>query len=441
MKEQRQTKPRKVLIVHEGRLIGPSGQSVNVSATPVVIGRDPGCALVLADPEVSAVHCEVVADSEGVLLRDLGSKNGTIVGSMRVREAFLTGPATLKLGSSTVTFEPTTKAHVSIAKGDSFGGLVGDSVRMRQLFDTLRLVAPTNLTVLITGETGTGKELVARAIHDHSPRKDGPFVVVDCTTIVPNLAESHLFGQVRGAFTDAVDTPGAFEQADGGTVFLDELGDLPQSLQSKLLRVLAEHRVQRVGATKSRDIDVRVIAATHKDLLLEINKGQFRADLFHRLAQVRLSLSPLRDRREDIPRIVYDLCLDNECPERAVGVLQILDEVLSGYAWPGNVRELVLLVEAILALPPGAVSVDGTQPDSIPLTSLLPMAAGRELAGPTAPFSKAKREACADFEKRYFRELMEATSNNVSEMARRSGLERHHVRAYLKKYGLRGTGE
>jgi DNA-binding NtrC family response regulator len=442
-KKDEQTKQRRQIVVRAGRLVPPAGPSVEVSITPVVVGRDKSCDIVLPDDqEVSEAHCEVLASPEGVLVRDLGSSNGTFVGPVRVREAYLNDRCTLVLGSSTLLFEPAGKEHVQIASEARFGQLVGGSTSMRRLFQQLREVAPTSLSALITGETGTGKELVARAIHEHSPRSKGPFVVVDCTTIVPSLAESLLFGHEPGAFTGADRrTDGAFHEAHGGTLFLDEIGELLLDLQPKLLRALAERRVKRLMGRTYQDVDVRVIAATHQDLLQNINLGRFRSDLFFRLAQVRLALPPLRDRREDIPAIVRAVCARFGHPERADQIVELAADRLEQHNWPGNVRELSQLTEAIAALPPDSVSLDNVLPDSVPLDTLVARATGRDVAGPSAPFSEAKRAAIVAFEQHYFRSLHEATQGNVSEMARRSGMERHHVRGYLKKLGIKGPGE
>jgi DNA-binding NtrC family response regulator len=412
--------------------VPPAGPAVELSVAPIILGRDERCGMVLADPEVSAAHCEVRAETQGVLVRDLDSKNGTFVGSVRVREAYLTSECALTLGSSRVLFEPSGKEHVEVAAEERFGALVGVSQRARLLFRQLREVAATDLGVLLTGETGTGKELAARAIHEHSARAGKPFVVVDCTTIVGTLAESQLFGQERGSHDGARERKdGPFHWADGGTIFLDEIGELPIDLQPKLLRVLAERRVQRLGGRDFKSVDVRVVAATLQNLGRHINTGRFRSDLFFRLSQVRLELPPLRERRDDIPAIVRAVCARAGRLERSDEIVELVTKTLSQHEWPGNVRELVQLVEAAALLPPDAESLE----------AVLPPAAERESAGPATAFWEAKRAAIADFERQYFSQLWEATKGNVSEMARRSGMERHHVRAYLKKLGIKLAGE
>ncbi len=275
----------------------PEGGVFAVDVDPLVIGRAPEVAIVLADPEVSALHCELRAVSEGILVRDLGSTNGTFIGAVRVREAIVSTQSELTLGSSKVYLVPEPRRRVEVGFSDRFGPLVGSSPRMRRVFGVLEKIARTPLSVLIVGETGTGKELVAKALHEVSDRSSSPFVVVDCGSIPPTLAESILFGHERGAFTGATERrKGALAEADGGTLFLDELGELPIELQPKLLRALSEKQVKRVGAAAFDPIDVRVLAATRRDLGAEMNAGRFRSDLFFRIAQVRVELPALRER-------------------------------------------------------------------------------------------------------------------------------------------------
>ncbi|WP_245678530.1 sigma 54-interacting transcriptional regulator [Chondromyces crocatus] len=413
--------------VRGGNLVLPGREAIRIGVSPVVIGRDPSCAVVLDDREVSATHCELRAEGPGVLLRDLGSRNGTFVGGVRVKEGILTAPCSIHVGGSVLGFEPLEKERVEVGFDENFGPLVGSSPRMRHLFRLLREVAPTDLSILVTGETGTGKELVAQAVHEHSTRRAGPFVVLDCASIPGPLAESLLFGHERGAFTGAIERrSGAFQDAHKGTIFLDELGELPPELQPKLLRALAERKVKRVGASAYEAVDVRVVAATRRDLGKSMNTGQFRSDLFFRIAQMRIELPPLRERREDIPPLVQRVCERMGRLERAEDVVELIASMLSQHDFPGNVRELVNVASVAASLPPGAEAV----------ASLLPLEGGGEVAPALSAFSEAKRAAVGAFEQRYFSDLLRATDGNVSEMARRAGMERHHVRAFLKKYGL-----
>src|SRR4051812_37103180 len=263
--------------------------------------------LVLAeDRTASRHHFEVQYTERGYLLIDLNSTNGTFLDSRRIERAYLSTGSQIRAGSSTLEFKPIDE-EVTI-EPDSDGqleGMVGQSPKMRQIFGLIKKIAPMDVSVVIQGETGTGKELVARAIHELSPRKKGPLVVLDCGAIPPNLIESELFGHEKGSFTGAISArPGAFERANGGTIFLDELGELRFDLQPKLLRVLENREVRRVGGNEVQEIDVRVIAATNRDLVKEIQTGNFREDLYFRLSVINIQLPPLRQRREDIPHII-----------------------------------------------------------------------------------------------------------------------------------------
>jgi DNA-binding NtrC family response regulator len=417
-----------------GRIEAADGTSIEVGEVPIFIGRDSHCALVLPSRAVSAVHCELRATREGVLLRDLDSSNGTFLAGARLREALLIDPCTLMIADQRVRFVPSPAARHALPPRDRFGPLVGISTPMRALFRLLMEVAPTDLTVLVTGETGSGKELVAQALHEASPRSRKPFVVVDCTAVPASLAESLLFGHEKGSFTGAhVRTDGAFREADGGTLFLDELGELPAEVQAKLLRVLAERKVRRLGQTGYDPIDVRVIAATRRDLGREMNGGNFRTDLFFRLAQVRLELPPLRQRLDDLPLLIEAILDRNGRLDRTEHVKHFFAARLQGYDWPGNVRELVNAVSVAAALP---TTIDDDQ-----LAALLPLESrlqSERAAGSTSPFAAARRRSLEAFERAYFEDLVAVAGDNVSEMSRRSGLGRFHVRTYLRKYGLRG---
>ena len=413
--------------VRGGTLRSAGRDPVKIGIAPVVVGRDPSSGVVVDDPEVSSTHCDLRAEGPGVLVRDLGSKNGTFVSTVRIREAILTAACAIHVGGSVLSFEPLDKERVDVGFDESFGPLIGASPRMRHLFRLLREVAATELSLLITGETGTGKELAAQAIHDGSGRRGGPFVVVDCASLPGALAESFLFGHERGAFPGANERrSGAFHEANGGTIFLDELGELPPDLQPKLLRVLTEQKVKRVGSRIYEPVDVRIIAATRRDLGRSMNTGRFRSDLFFRIAQMRIELPPLRERREDIPLLVESVCERLGCPERALEMVNLITTTLGQHDFPGNVRELMNVTSVAASLPPGAEAI----------ASILPLEGGGDVVVPTSAFGEAKRSAVAAFEQRYFSELIRATGGNVSEMARRAGMERHHVRMFLRKHGL-----
>ena len=409
----------------------PDGKEIAIDVDPLVIGRDEGAQIRLADPEVSALHCELRAVNEGVLVKDLGSTNGTFVGSVRIREGVITTATEVLVGSTRISIEPTTgKQRVDVGFSDRFGDLVGSSPKMRRVFGVLEKVANTALSILILGETGTGKEVVAKSVHDASDRKGGPFVVLDCGSIPASLAESILFGHEKGVFTGATERKkGALAEAHGGTLFLDELGELPLELQPKLLRVLAERQVKRVGGNTLEPIDVRVLAATRRDLGVEMNAGRFRSDLFFRIAQVRVELPALRERLDDLPLLVAEICKRAGKPDAAPIVEDWIDRRLGSYDWPGNVRELVNVAQVAATLADTPEAIDDV------LTLARDSVADEPQRAQTA-FAEAKRGSIASFEREYFTQLSRASKGNVSEMARQSGMERHHVRAYLRKYGI-----
>jgi DNA-binding NtrC family response regulator len=315
----------------------------------VRIGSAPNNDVTIFDPSVSRYHCELRHTEDGFLLRDLGSTNGSVVSGLRIKEALIQDEVLIQIGRSTIRFVPGhDEARVNPSTDVKFGDLVGRSQGMRDIFGILEKVSATDLTVTIQGETGTGKDLVARAIHEASPRADGPFVVFDAGAVASNLIESELFGHEKGAFTGATEQRhGAFERADGGTLFIDEIGELALELQPKLLRALEQREVQRVGGAKRIPVDVRVICATNRSLVEEVKKARFRDDLYFRISVVVLSLPPLRDRREDIELLVQAFLSRGE-PKMTAAPDAI--SVLQNYDWPGNVRELRNVIETARAM-------------------------------------------------------------------------------------------
>ena len=420
-------------VVRGGTLSDHDGRSVEVGHEPVTVGRDPSASLPVADPEVSALHVELQATPRGVVLRDLDSTNGTWLGPAAVREARLVGPCTIRVGQTDLTFVPASRAApVETDAASSFGPLLGQSTPMRRVFSILRRVAPTELSTLVMGETGTGKELVAQALHDASERVAGPFVVLDCGSIPTQLAESILFGHEKGSFTGAIHRKtGVFQQAEGGTIFLDELGELAPELQPKMLRAIAERSVRRVGGQRYEPINVRIVAATRRDLRREVNAGHFRADLFFRIAQVTATLPPLRDRRDDIPALVACACERVGRAQAADAVTQILEFRFQHYDWPGNVRELVNVASVLASLE--------VRPGDSLFDALLPLESPSEgTPEPEGDQASAERfvDAKRSFEHRYFRNLQKLSNGNISAISRQCGLPRHQVRAHLRKLGL-----
>jgi DNA-binding NtrC family response regulator len=316
--------------------------------------------------------------------------------------------------------------------GEELGGVVGRSPAMVEVYKTIARVAPGRSTILVLGESGTGKELIARAIHENSPRRRQPFVAVDCGALTETLLDSELFGHVRGAFTGALlDKPGLFAEADGGTVFLDEIGDVSPALQAKLLRVLQEQQVRPVGGTDWKTVDVRVVAATNRDLAAAVSAGRFREDLFYRLKVVTLELPPLRERREDIPLLVDHLVrLAARAAGKAVtGVSEAALALLQAYHWPGNVRELAHVLERGVAL----AQHDVLTAEDLPL----------ELHHPRAPAPSAvpaDRPTLEQLKRRYVRAVIEESDGNVSRAAAVLGVDRRSLYRMLQRYGMTPRG-
>jgi DNA-binding NtrC family response regulator len=410
---------------------GPDqGRETTAKKGVVRVGTSTSADLVLTDGAVSRRHFEVRQRAGDVRVRDLDSTNGTVVDGVRVFEAVLPPGALIRVGTTAIRVTPVQEPIVvPLSKRERFGGLLGRSTAMRQAFAVLERVAPTEATVLIEGETGTGKELAAEAIHNESSRAEGPFVAVDCGAIVHDLVESHLFGHVRGSFTGAVaDKRGAFEEAEGGTLFLDEIGELPLDLQPKLLRALEKRAVQRVGETRPRPIDVRVVAATNRNLAAEVNKGTFREDLYYRLAVVTVELPPLRSRREDIPLLVRHF-LDRLRP--AATPSEEMLQTMTSRPWRGNVRELRNAVERAVALMPppdaGAESEDA-------LRERISQAI-EPLLGLT--MKEANERLREMFERRYLEHVLALSGGSVSGAARLAEVNRRYLQRLMIKHNLR----
>jgi DNA-binding NtrC family response regulator len=393
--------------------------------------------IVLRDPMVSRFHCRLVREDGVWRLRDSGSMNGTKLDGVRVRDADVIEGGVLAIGDSVVRVRAGAPQKEDIVPMlPSFGALVGTSLPMRRLFGLLDKIAQSDINVLIEGESGTGKELVATEIMQRSARADKPFVVVDCGAISPSLVESELFGHIRGAFTGADrDRMGAFEAADGGTVFLDEIGELPLELQPKLLRALEAREIRRVGETRARRVNVRVISATNRDLEREVNKGRFREDLYFRLAVISARVPPLRERLDDMLILVRTFLQQLGVPEeeRLFGA-QVLSD-MSKHDWPGNVRELRNYVERSVVLQSASPTLRRGQGAGGP---------GHSVAGPingidlSVPFRIAKDAVIDSFERSYLSQLLEAAGGNMSKAARMAGMDRMYLHRLVQKHGLRG---
>jgi len=404
----------------------------------VVIGTHEACDLVLTDPTVSRHHVEIVLVAQGYRIRDLDSSNGTLMDGVRVLDVIVEGGATLRIGETSIKTTPLgDTVDIALSPATRMGPLLGRSAKMRRVFAIVGKVAPTDTTVLLTGESGTGKEVTARAIHEHSKRASGPFVVVDCAALPPTLIESELYGHERGAFTGADRARvGAFESASGGTLFLDELGELPLDLQTRLLGVIERRQVQPLGSSRVRPIDVRLVAATNRDLRREVNRGTFRADLYFRIAVVTLELPPLRDRPEDIQVYVESFLAEMASIGSPLSIDAHTMAELAARQWPGNVRELRNALERAAAM--GEVEPDDddarVQDPSEPEPAPEP-----QRVDPAVPFKTAKGLLIDRFERAYVEALMQRHGGNITQAARAAEIDRVYLLRLLDKFELRTT--
>jgi len=417
----------------------------------VLLGSAPGSGIVVGDPTISRLHAELEAKQDGLWVRDLGSRNGTFVDGLQVLGARVPDRGKIRLGSTelVVDYNPTQRRNIEIWPTAGFGKLVGTSVAMRELFAMLARLAPMDAAVLVTGETGTGKELVARAIHDASPRASKPFVVVDCAALPENLLDAELFGHTRGAFTGAVNArAGAIESAEGGTVFLDEIGELPISMQPKLLRVLESHTVRRVGEHTHRNVDVRFLSATHRDLLTMVNANEFREDLYFRLAVLPVHVPALRLRKEDIEPLVTHFLRSSGGPSHVPA--ELMRELLTR-PWRGNVRELRNFVDRARALGATEALAMSSQRDiiaapEVSAASSAPSATSSNPPPTTMSLTDARmfEQAYKDFretwidsgEKEYVRRLLLRHDRNVAAAAREAEVDRTYIYRLIRKHEL-----
>ncbi len=422
------------------RVVG--GETHEVEAVIFRVGSRRGADLVLEDGRVSRLHFEITLDEHGYRLRDLESTNGTFVDGYRARDVYLRPQSRIEVGDQTIVFSPgEAEVDVPASPDDRFGPLFGRSLAMRELFALLAKAAPTNATLLVEGESGTGKELVAEAVHAASGRPGGPLVVFDCAAIPPELMESELFGHEKGAFTGATARRvGHLEEAHGGTLFLDELGELPLEMQPKLLRALEKREVRRVGGTKTMPVDVRLIAATNRDLAAEVNRGAFREDLYYRLAVVRVRMPPLRERPTDVPLLVEHFIRGTlpEDPRRAEQMIASISDAnrerLMSHPWPGNVRELKNMIIRTLALSRPDEPVELEPPSERGLRAVERSRAEPVSVDLERPFSDLKKHVVADFERTYLTRQLARFDGNFSRAAAASGMDRMYFKRMLKKY-------
>jgi transcriptional regulator with GAF, ATPase, and Fis domain len=444
-------------------LTGPRcGESLPIDPDGMTIGRDSSSDLSIGDRLLSRKHCALTSAAGAFGIRDLGSSNGTFVNGIPVRERQLAHGDRIRAGDSVLLFlsadEPVPgappepppddrTAPIAVdarSRNDDRGqaaivaevlagrmtlqahDMVGTSAPMRLVYDRIRRVAPSECTVLIRGETGTGKELAARAIHENSPRARRPFVAVNCAALTESLLESELFGHEKGAFTGAVALKkGKLEIADGGTIFLDEVGDLAPALQAKLLRALQYHEFERVGGIRTIKVDVRVVAATNADMEAAVASGRFRQDLWYRLNVVVLTMPPLRERRADIARLAAHFAAKYG-GGREVGISPDALEVLCGYDWPGNVRELENTIQRAVVLG----CDDRIVPDDLPEAMLDVPVGGRSGAA-------TYHQSVLETKRRLILEAVERAGGNFTAAARLLGINPTYLHRLLRTLRLR----
>jgi len=417
---------------------GPDvGRRAELAGPALAVGTDPSNQLVLTDPTVSRFHFRIAADDHGLLLTDRDSANGTVVAGLRIRQAYLGDGARIEIGDTALVARVGGREQdIELSTEERFGGAVGRSLPMRRLFAAARRAAQSQATVLLLGETGTGKDVLARAIHDHGARAAGPFVVFDCGAVAAGVIESELFGHVRGAFTGAdADRPGVFEWASGGTLFLDEIGELAPALQPKLLRVLETGMVTRVGSSQPVAVDVRILAATHRDLAAEVEAERFRADLYYRLAVIVLEVPPLRERAEDVPLLAGHFLEDLLAKDGAdvAWLKPHLDDAFSAlrhHRWPGNVRELRNVVERAAALADPAA----LRGDQLARLVELRSALGRTWHA-RLPLDQAREQ----FDREYLRDLLAAAQGSIPHAAHMAGIHPKSLERLLRRYGIQKT--
>jgi two-component system, NtrC family, response regulator HydG len=418
------------------------GRSVTIDGSKVsrmVIGHGAGCDLALDDRAISNRHAALEMVGRRLRITDLGSKNGTSVDGVTVVDAYLRGGENVRLGATVLRFEyRTVGARAEISSATRFGHLVGVSTEMRRLYPLCERLAVSRFPLIIEGETGTGKEVLGESLHEQGSRAGGPFVVFDCTAVPANLMEAELFGHERGAFTGAVTArKGVFEQAHGGTLFIDEIGDLEIAMQAKLLRAIERSEIRRLGGELVQ-VDVRIIAATRRDLDAEVQAGRFRDDLFHRLAVARIELPPLRRRRGDIPVLAAFLC------EQLGGDPQLLPREIvarwEDYGWPGNVRELRNTVARHLAL--GELANLDPEQWSQTLRGVADAAAGTEPVSVDdlmeevlrLPLGDARQRLVDEFERRYIARMLQNHGGNVTRAAEAAGVARRYFQTIKARH-------
>ena len=393
-----------------------------------VVGSHPSCDVILEDPTVSRFHCELIINDHQARVRDSGSRNGTLLDGVLVVEAYVRDGSILRIGTTVLRIDYAKEtSRLAISDQTHFGRMVGTSLAMRNTYSLLERAANSSSTVLLTGETGTGKTVAARSIHEKSNRADKPFVVVDCGSLPESLINSELFGHEKGAFTGADSRRlGAFEEAHGGTLFLDEIGELPLSLQPKFLGVLESGAVRRLGKTGTQKVNVRLIAATHRDLRSDVNAGRFRSDLYYRLAVIQICLPALRERLNDLSVLaqatLHNLGATSEQIDSLLSANVL--EHLGQSSWPGNVRQLrnylerCLVFEDVLPIEEEENGNTNTRPRS------------------DLPYAEAKKQALYQFERLYLTDVLAQHESKVSAAAAAAEIDRTYFYRLLRRHRL-----
>ena len=408
---------------------GPDrGLKLQLGGDSILIGTHPQCDLVLKDTTVSGRHAEISLGAHGYFLRDLGSTNGVHVGKLPIVKVALIDGLQFNMGATSIAVH-SLRSHttVPLSRAGLFGGLVAHSIKMRATVAALEKLAQSDVSVLIEGETGTGKELAAQALHRHSLRTGAPFVVLDCGAISPSLLAAELFGHERGAFTGAsAERPGLLAEADGGTLFLDEIGELPLDMQPLLLGAIERKRARRIGGRGDFSFDVRFVAATNRNLAEEVRQGRFRQDLYFRLASAKVRLPPLRERAEDLPELI-----DQLASESGLTITPEAKALCANYEWPGNVRELKNTM-ALLAVAPDA---SRALSDSVKNRTRDPFIYDPE--GKLRPLSVARHLCADDFERRYLQEALALYNGEILKTANAAQVSRRFISRIVTKHGLR----
>jgi DNA-binding NtrC family response regulator len=406
---------------------GPDeGLSLEAAGKLIKVGTSADSDFVLSDPLVSRRHCEILLTESGFRVRDVNSTNGVLLHGTRVHDASFDRTCELALGATRLTVTLLAEAEDrEQSNASQFQDVIGRSAKMRELFADLERLAPSTLSVLLEGETGSGKDVIAESLHRASARSDGPYVVFDCGAVAPTLVESELFGHERGAFTGATQVrAGVFEEASGGTLFLDEVGELPKELQPKLLRALEAQTIKRLGGRAPIAVDVRVISATNRNLMAEVARGQFRQDLYYRLAAAKLQVPPLRERLDDIPMLVEHFLRREKAALPVSSVPSAVWEMFAAHRWPGNVRELRHAVQRLVIAP--ELSLRLSQEGG----------AAEKPKGDVVPLRVARRDAADGFERVYVADVLQRAGGNPVRAALLAEVSRQMIQKLMRKHGI-----